>query len=144
MRKICHGPSLYVILSKVTLYQFLEEVQATKSSQAIQDHIFPRSFSDISSRSSSSQIPIQGVGPRFLEKKNSQDYLSQNSFSKKFLSFVGNILSMGIQPLLSLVQVSQASLLSLKGLEHQMGYLSCPVKIGLSNFRNRMVQFLSF
>jgi hypothetical protein len=30
MRKICHGPSLYVILSKVTLYQFLEEVQATK------------------------------------------------------------------------------------------------------------------
>jgi hypothetical protein len=60
---------------------------------------FLRSSLALSSRSLSSKIPIQGVGPRLLEEKNSHGYPSQNSFSfEKFSSFVGNVFSMGLQP----------------------------------------------
>jgi hypothetical protein len=37
--------------------------------QANQDHIFSRSSLDLSSRFLSSQIPIQGVGPTFLDER---------------------------------------------------------------------------
>jgi hypothetical protein len=47
---------------------------------------------------------------------------------------VGNILSMGLQPSYLWFQASQDSLLSLKGFEHEMGYFSYPIKIGLSDF----------
>jgi hypothetical protein len=60
---------------------------------------FLRSSLALSSRSLSSKIPIQGVGPRLLEEKNSHGYPRQNSFSfEKFSSFVGNVFSMGLQP----------------------------------------------
>jgi hypothetical protein len=74
-------------------------------------------------------------------RKNSHGYSSQNSFSEKFSSFVGNVLSMDLQPSYLWFQASKASLLSLKGFEHQMGMsiiqskLDCPVlKTGVSGF----------
>jgi hypothetical protein len=58
--------------------------------------------------------------------------------SEKFSSFVGNVLSVGLQPSYLWFQ---ASLFSLKGFEHQMGNFSYPVKTGLSGFGNWTIQF---
>jgi hypothetical protein len=144
MRKICHGLSLYVILSKVIFYQFLEEVQATK----------------IRSSNPRSHIPkiLHGYLLKIFILSNSYPRCwSQISWRKEFswlsksklffweiLIFCGQYSLNGYPTLLSLVQVSQASLLSLKGLEHQMGYFNCPVKTELFDCGNRMVQFLCF
>jgi hypothetical protein len=70
---------------------------------------------------------LEGIAQKCLEEKNSHGYSSQNSF-------VGNVLSMGLQPSYLWFQASKASLFSLKGFEHQMGNFSYPVKTELSAF----------
>jgi hypothetical protein len=82
--------SLYVILSKAI---YLSIVGRRSSNQDIikKIKIIFLSSPALSSRSLSSQIPIQGVGPRLLEEKNSHGYPSQNSFFLEFSSIVGNV-----------------------------------------------------
>jgi hypothetical protein len=69
LRKILHRLSLYVILSKVIFYQFLEEVQATKiissKSRSYLPKILPGSLRKIFICSN----PIKGLGPTFLEER---------------------------------------------------------------------------
>jgi hypothetical protein len=100
----------------------LEEGQATKISSR-KSRSFLRSSPALSSRSLSSKIPIQGVGPRLLEENNSHGYPNQNSFFENFSSFVGNVFSMGLQPFCLWFQASKASRLPLKGFGHQYGLL---------------------
>jgi hypothetical protein len=86
MRKICHGLSLYMILSKVISYQLMEEVQATKilssKSRSYTPKIFACSFVKILPLSKYYQRPW----PKFSwRKKNSHGCQSQNSIFREFL-----------------------------------------------------------
>jgi hypothetical protein len=85
MRRISHGLPLYLILSKVIIYQFLEEVQATKIRSSNTRSHLPISSSDLSSRFLSSQIPIKVLAQNFLKRNLSRGYQGQNPFSKKNL-----------------------------------------------------------
>jgi hypothetical protein len=65
IRKVCHDLSLYVILSKVIFHQFLEEVQAIKiHSSNLRSHLLMNLPGSLSSRSLSSRILMEGVGPK--------------------------------------------------------------------------------
>jgi hypothetical protein len=90
IRKGCHGLSLYVILSKVIVYQSLEEVQATKirssNLRSYLPKILPSSLLKIFILSN----PYQGVGPKFFEEKSFSWIIKVKiSFLRKISSFCG-------------------------------------------------------
>jgi hypothetical protein len=87
--------------------QLLEEGQATNISLR-KSRSFLRSSRALSSRSVSAKIPIQGVGPRLLEEKNSHGYPSQNSFFREILIRCGQCFLHGSPTLLSLVSSLQS------------------------------------
>jgi hypothetical protein len=133
--------SLWELEQSHIFFNSWKKFKHQRSDQANQGHILLRLSSVLFSRSLSSQNSIQSVGPRLLEEKNSHGYPSQNSFFKKFSSFVGNTFSMGLQPSYLRFQASKASLLSLKGLCFQglfgsvLEKLDCLVsETGLSGF----------
>jgi hypothetical protein len=132
IRKIYHGLSLYVwSWAKLYFINSWKKFKQQRSAQAIQGHIFSRSFPDLSSRFLSSQIPIQGVGPSFLEERRIlMVHLSRISHPLWALSlFLVMILSYHC------FQAHKSSWISLKGLEYSEGSFVCSDKTGLSGFK---------
>jgi hypothetical protein len=135
--------SLYLILSKVILYQSLEEVQAAKiRSSKLRSHL-PKIISGSLIKIFILSNPIKGVGPKFLEEKFSHVFpWSKFLFSEKVSSFVGYTLNWIIIPLLLVFKPFKLLNLLKKGLSNQRVILSVQAKLdypvsetGLSSFR---------
>jgi hypothetical protein len=122
-----------VILSQV-IANYRKKVKQPSHSEINKDHIILSSSLALSSSSYPLISLFEGVAQNILKKRILMVIQVKIHFSKKFSSFVGNVLSMGLQPSYLWFQASKASLFFLKGFEHQMGNFSYLVKIGLSDF----------
>jgi hypothetical protein len=71
MRKICRGISLYDLKQSHSFINSWKKFYHQRPHQVNCDYIFIRSLPDLYSRFLSSKIPIQGVGPKFLEENAS-------------------------------------------------------------------------